>query len=574
MAGYRQLDAAGFTARCSTLIALTTLLFWCATTPAQSIPATSTAVQVHKLFQQERWQEIANLHPALGMSAETDFEYGIALARLEHWEGAKTAFKAGLRLSPRDPRFMVELAGVAFKQTNYSESEAWLRRALDLSPKDSYALDFLGTVFYLQGNIDAALKYWNRIGKPHIDSIEAQPKPNLNPVLFDRAFAFSPASTLELSDLRTTNARIEQLDVFSSFRLGLAAQPDNSFNVSFRGSERNGCAGNTWACLLVVFGQTPAQTLNFSYFNLANQAINLSSWFRWDGEKRRAGAQIEFPLAGNPKWQLQAGSDLRNENWALRRSFSGPAPLLGALNLKREVGFVRFSDVMSGTWRWFTNTELSNREYHNVFSRGVFASQLLNSGFQLKQSFGLEGSVFRSPERRLKVDGDALLSVARLWSNPGTSYSQLQTSLNLHWLPQHTGEKYELTHDIRVGETFGTPPFDELFMLGVLGDTDLHMRAHIATRDGKKGSAPMGRNYFLSNFAALRDVSPIAIAHIKVGPFVDTGNITDPLPQFGSHKWLWDAGLEARLQAFGVTLTLSYGRDLRSGRNAWVATSP
>ena len=62
--------------------------------------------------------------------------------------------------------------------------------------------------------------------------------------------------------------------------------------------------------------------------------------------------------------------------------------------------------------------------------------------------------------------------------------------------------------------------------------------------------------------------------HIKVGPFVDTGDITDPLPQFGSHKWLWDAGLEAKLQAFGVTVTLSYGRDLRSGRNAWVATSP
>ena len=573
MAGYRQLDAAGITARCSTAIVLIAVL-WCAATSAQSTSAPSKAAQVHTLFQQERWQQIANLHPALGISADMDLEYGIALARLDRWDDAKTALRSGLQLSPREPRFMVELAGVAFKRANYPEAEGWLVRALHVSPRDSYTLDFLGTVFYLQGNIDAALKYWNRIGKPRIGSIEAQPKPKLNPILFDRAFAFSRATTLELPDLRTTNARIHQLDIFPSFRLGLEAQSDDNFNVTFRGSERDGCAGNSWACLLVVFGQTPAQTLNFSYFNIDAKAINFVSMFRWDEEKRRAGAQIEFPVAGKPQWEIQAGTDLRNENWALRNSFSGPAPVLSALNLKREMGFVRFRDVMSGTWQWFANTELSNRGYHNVFATSVFAPKVLASGFQLRQSLGLERTVFRLPERRLNIDGAALLSVARLWSTPGHGYSHLQGSLRLHWLPQHSGEKYELTHDIRAARTFGTPPFDELFVLGVLGDTDLQMRAHIATRGGKKGSAPIGRNYFLSNFAVLRDVSPIAIAHIKVGPFIDTGNITDPLPQFGSHKWLWDAGLEAKLQAFGVTLTLSYARDLRSGRNAWVATSP
>jgi hypothetical protein len=574
MAGYRQLDAAGFTAHCSTAIVLIALLSWSAATFAQSAANPNTPARIHELFQEERWQDIANLRPALGISADTDFEYGIALSRIERWNDAKTAFRSGLRLSPRDPRFMVELAGVAFKQANYGEAESWLRRALHVSTKDSYTLDFLGTVFYLQGNIDAALKYWNRIGKPKIGPVEAQPNPKLNPILLDRAFAFSPASTLKLSDLRTTKARVQQLNVYSSFRFSLEAQPDNTFNVSFRGSERNGCAGNSWACLLVIFGDTPAQTLNFSYFNMGSKAINFASTFRWDGEKRRAGAQIEFPIAGNPKWQLQAGTDLRNENWALRQSFSGPAPVFGALNLKREVGFVRFNDVMSGTWQWFASTELSNRDYHSVFVASVFAPNVLSTGFQLKQSFGINGSIFRYPERRLSVDGTALLSVARLWSKPEQSYSQLQGAIRLHWFPQQTGEKYEITDDIRAGKTFGSPPFDEMFMLGVLGDTDLQMRAHIATRGGKKGSAPLGRNYFLSNFAALRDVSPISIVHIKVGPFVDTGDITDPLPQFGSHKWLWDAGLEAKLQAFGVTVTLSYGRDLRSGRNAWVATSP
>jgi len=568
------LDAVGGTTIIRALIALINWTVLCVAAWSQSVlPQNSTASKLQELFQQQRWQDIANLRPELGVSADTDFQYGIALARLEHWKDAREAFESGLRLQPRDPRFMVELAGVAFKQGSYSEAEDWLRRALRFS-RDSYSLDFLATAYYLEGNVDAALKYWNRIGKPRINTVTSDPIPKLNPVLLDRAFTFSPASRLQLSDLRTTRARVQGLGLFSSSRFDLEAQPDNSFDLTFRVSERNGCAGNSWQCLLVVFAQTPAQTVNFNYFNIARKAINFTSSYRWDSQKRRILGHLEFPIANNPKWEVSAGMDLRNENWALRNSFSGPAPLLGALNLNRRAVTFRFTDVVSGNWQWFTATEVSNRDYHNVISGELLPAELLVSGFQLKQTFGTGGSLFRWPERRLNIDGTAVGSVARLWSVPGGNYFQLQGSVRLHWFPQHTGEKYELQHQIRAGKTFGQSPFDELFTLGVLGDTDLYMRAHIATRDGKKGSAPLGRNYFLSNWEVLRDVSPISIAHIKVGPFVDTGRITDSLPQLGSQKWLWDVGVEARLEAFGVSVTLSYARDLRSGRDSFVATSP
>ena len=42
----------------------------------------------------------------------------------------------------------------------------------------------------------------------------------------------------------------------------------------------------------------------------------------------------------------------------------------------------------------------------------------------------------------------------------------------------------------------GKFPFDELFMLGLERDNDLEMRGHIGTRDGRKGSAPLGRELF------------------------------------------------------------------------------
>ena len=46
-----------------------------------------------------------------------------------------------------------------------------LHRALQLDPKDEYANEFLATVYFLEGNLEAALKYWNRVGKPQIAEV-------------------------------------------------------------------------------------------------------------------------------------------------------------------------------------------------------------------------------------------------------------------------------------------------------------------------------------------------------------------------------------------------------------------
>ena len=574
MASHQQLDAPGRPSIQRSLICYLAGVLLLSSVPAWSADSGSEAPDVgriQQLFEQQRWQEIVADFAHAGESADINFYYGTALARLKRWPEATAAFRAGLRVAPHDPRFPIELAGVAFKQKKYAEAEGWLRRALRLSPNDTYTNDFLGTVFFLEGNLDAALKYWNRVGKPHIDSVFSDPPPRINPILLDRSFVFSPASTLQLNDLRASEARLDQLDVFPTFRFELQARDDGTFDLVFRNLERHGCGSNKWECLLLILGGTPARTLNFDYFNVHGDAINFKSLYRWDPEKRRLLAGIETPLFRTPKWQVSAGVDLRNENWAIRNSFTGPAPLLGALNLKREAVQLQFADVMSGRWHWSTGTEFSERSYHNVLAENLLTSQLLTGGAQLKQSFAIGAELLRLPEKRLTIDSMATADIARLWSGGSRDFAQLHGSVQLHWFPQHTGDKYEIQHTVSAGKTFGDPSFDELFMLGVLGDSELLMRAHIATRDGKKGTAPLGRDYFLSNWEGTRNVSPISFLKIRVGPFVDTGRINDPVSALGSQKWLWDVGAQAKLKIFGFGVTVAYGRDLRSGRNAVTA---
>ena len=125
-----------------------------------------------------------------------------------------------------------------------------------------------------------------------------------------------------------------------------------------------------------------------------------------------------------------------------------------------------------------------------------------------------------------------------------------------------------MSHTVHAGKTFGTIPFDELTMLGLERDNDLPLRAHIGTRDGRKGSAPLGRDYVLSNWEMDKNIYTNGIVTVQVGPFVDSGAISDSNPSLGSHEWLWDVGAQAKLRVFGKGVAFSYGRDLRTGNNA------
>ena len=55
-----------------------------------------------------------------------------------------------------------------------------------------------------------------------------------------------------------------------------------------------------------------------------------------------------------------------------------------------------------------------------------------------------------------------------------------------------------------------------------------------------------------------------------VGPFVDTGKISDPSGFFGAPEWLVDTGVQAKIRVFGsFEFVLGWGKDLRSGRNSF-----
>jgi hypothetical protein len=537
---------------------------------AQCAPGVS---QLDRAYRAHDWNEVARQAPALERrGGDDEFEFGMALGHLQRWDEARAALLEGRRACPQQARFNVELAGIDFQQKKYPEAAAWLRRGLRRDPNNPYALDFAGTTYFLMGNLPAALKYWNRVEKPYLEELRFSPNLRVQRLIVDRAIAFAPAQMLTLSEYEATVARVEGLGIFPAYSIGLNAQPDGKFVAELRAVERDGFGAGRWPALIAVFGGAPYETIYPSYYNLGGTATNVESLLRWDLEKRRAGVEISAPLRKLPQWRWRVATDERDEHWVVRRSFSGTAPELGAVRVSREQLAGSITGFPTGRTTWSAGGEISHRAFSGITLGSALTPLLVRGGWQVKVVGGIDHRVFDLPERRLWIAAGGTSELARLWSEPTRLYEKLEGSERMQWYPQATGDGWELEQRMRAGKVFGSAPFDELWMLGVERDNELWLRGLIGTRDGKKGSSPLGDSFFLANHSLYRRIYDNGLFGVEAGPLLDVGHMGAPTSGLAPREWLVSTGVAARVTVLGTGVVATYGRDLRAGTNAFFAT--
>ena len=574
MASGAKLDAPGG-ARHGKLIFLFLLLGLGSPASAQQTPSDALRLAAaQKAFDSEQWQEAARLSQGPeDQSADLDFLRGLALARQQQWNESRKAFAAGHLKNSGDPRFLVELAGVAYKQNDLSAAEQNLRAALRLGSRDTYTLDFLGTIYFLQGNLEAALKYWNAINKPRLRNVAVQPPPRLEETLLGHAIAFNAPQFLSGDALLATRARLQNLGIFSRERVELTPAGEN-FDATLHVAERNGWGDSKLEGAIALLSGVPYATVYPEIYNIGHRAMNFNSLLRWDSEKRRAFATFSTPLFDNPARRLRLYFDARNENWNLSSTFFGVGPPLGYLNLRRIAGGIELHSVANGRWSWSTGMEVAGRSFRNLPGTTTTAEKaFFTDGDSFAYWLRADRSLWRVPEHRFTLDASAEGRVGRTFADNLGAFGTARGSLDAHWLPRATGDDYELRTRVRAGATLGSVPFDELFQLGVERDNDLWLRGHAGTSDGRKGAAPLGRRYFLTNWEMDKNVYSNGLFTVKLGPFFDTGSIADASDLFGSQRWLFDTGAQCKVRVLGsITVVLIYGRDLRGGRNVFYGT--
>ena len=576
MAVEPQLDAAGGPPKGRVILFLAAVLILGSPGVARDQPSEQARLAAaQKAFDAGNWEEAVNLArgPA-DQSPDLDLVMGLALARQEKWSEAKQSFESGFRKAPGDPRFIVELAGIAYKQKDFRIAKDRLHTALRRNPQDAYSREFLATIYFLEGNLEAALKYWNPEEKPRLRSVAFVPSLKLKESLRNRTLAFNAPQVLSGDALLTTESRLDLLGIFSSRRIELTPRGSGTYEATLHLAERNGWGDSKVEGIVSLLSGLPYATVYPEFYNLGRNAVNVASLARWDSEKRRVALAVSLPVYGDPSLRLRLYVDARNENWNLTRTFFGAGTPLSDLNLRRVAAGAEFRSVVNGRWSWSGGSEVARRNFRNLLGplssseRPFFTATTSLAGW-----LGVGRSLLRVPEHRFMLDTAGELRVGREFANGLGPFASLRGSLFAHWFPQTRGDDYEMQTGIRTGGTAGKVTIDELFQLGIERDNDLWLRGHAGTTTGRKGAAPLGRRYFLANWEMDKNIYRNGVFTIRLGPFLDSGAVRDSSSLFGSQRWLWDSGIQCKVRVFGgVTVLLSYGRDLRGGKGVFYGT--
>jgi hypothetical protein len=432
----------------------------------------------------------------------------------------------------------IELAGIGFRAGNYVQAQRHIRKVLRSEPDDAYANDFLATTYLLQNNPEAALKYWNRIGAPRIADIRTEPETPVTTILWDRAFAFSPAAPLSLKDFEDTKARIDSLGVLVRYRfefmpVGAAGE---DFDIVLRALAANSFGG--WPGTIVALARgLPYQTVQYDLRNIRSAGLNVATLARWDSQKRRLWLQASEPIHRDPRHRVELSLDGRDEGWNT-----------GAQQFRLRKTEAAISIRSQARWSWANRVRASSRTSGKTGDR---------NGFLLTYEASIRRRVLSVPERRLSVNTSAGFEF-------GKQFDRTTAMAVLEWLPRSVGDDYKSTVSIQAGRAAGVVPFDEYFALGLDRDHEYLLRGHPGIQDGRKGAGPIGREFLLANFDVQKNLFHGGFFKASAGPFLDVARLRRSEPTSV------DTGIQFRVSLVsGLALDFSYGINLHTHRGVF-----
>lgn len=559
-----------FQARANNAIALTLVFAGTVGAFGQRFPGNERGAvdEVRALYESGAFEQAAKFAAtAQPHSADLGFYYGLALVKMGDLATAEIAFQAEHAKYPQDARFAEELAGLAYRRKNSNEAKRWLQQALARDPNRPYANDFLGLLFLADDNLPAAIKYWNRIGKPLVQEVRLEAAPQLNSLLLERALAVSSGQILSVDRLEMTRSNLDRLGVFGDYSFSLVQRPDPRFDLTLRSA---GSIGNLsgWAGKLLPYVRgLPYETVYLDFTNIGKKAISLSSLARWDINKRRLAINFTGPFRLNPRWIYRLTVDARDERWDLRNTYFAKSGGLNGLGLRMIEASGEFEYAITSRLAWTTGLVVAKRDFRNGPAEDYFINSM-SARFSNRLTYLL----WNWPEHRVRAEGTGELDTGRILTGVPGREINVRGSLSATWHPRAQGDDLSVQLHLSGARIFGAAPFDDYYMLGMERDNDsaLWMRGHVGTRDGRKGNAPLGTRFLVLQSELDRTIFKLPFVKIQLGPFLDLGRIGDIIPAFGSRGYLADSGLQAKIRTPGrLTLSLIYGRDLRHGQGVF-----
>ena len=435
-----------------------------------------------------------------------------------------------------------ELAGVRFAERRWNDAAALARQALALDPNDGYAIDVLGSSLFMLDDATGALRVWNRIGKPRLDTVRIE---GLHHTRYDTvaaAVAPPPHALLTPEMFALATRRVNELPDRSSARLTLRPDADGTATLDAAIAERQtlprGIASWTGSSVRAAVDREAGVSIP----GFSGQGDVWSARWRWWEHRPRVAFGVAAPrVAGLPGvWRVDASWE--RETYRLG-STESPALLVQS----HTHGGLAVSD-------WIT----SNVRYS------------VGGGLDAWDTFGKAASIGGSLERRLFEDRVSLGTDATAWMplGGGRAFSAFGAHVSSTSVPPGGDPGRQLW---AYATRFGVQRVSNNAPLGLWpGAGDGHaraplLRAHPLLDDGiidMTGRSAFGRTIESATLEGQRWFGRPALVHLGVAAFADMAIATRAASERGGSSNV-DVGGGVRVRLPGsarvIRIDLAYG---------------
>lgn len=449
------------------------------------------------------------------------------------------------RKCPDENAPLRELAGIRFSQKRWGEAATLAERALDRNARDAYAWDVLGSSRFILDDADGALRAWNHIDKPTIDSVQITGLTRTRYAFVTRIAALAPNTLLTARQLSLADRRIQELPDRLAAAVGYRPGDDGFATVKVDFVERP--RGPHRLVEWTAFGVQAAVEREIGVAmpgNTGQGELWEASWRWWNGRPRIA-ARFSAPRAGRLGGIWRVDGSWEAQTYAVQQNAAGSGRVReeqahGAISLSNWLTpNLRFEASM-GMDGWDRGAETGAATLRTAFSGGTI-------------------------EQRFAADRVTVAGAATFWAPLRDGGSFRAASIRATARTSAVPTTVVALADIRAEFASATAP---LAVWPGAGDGRARpglLRAHPLLDDGVIEGPVFGRRVQSATLELQRWLRRPQLARIGVAVFADTAHASNRLEAATGRPFQVDvgSGLRFRLPGSDRTFRIDYAHGLR-----------